>query len=175
MFARFNIQSTPFLLFLNPDGTALDWIAGYKGGPEAFHRSILDLLAGKETVASLEALTAREPANPEPVIKLAGKYQKRNDRDKALELSLKARDLSAKSGRTMRLENGATVSCSEMAEYQYARTFMVTFGLMNHQPLRKFIDSHPESPLAREAYLDLGRMFSCPTQGCRSAKSLNVA
>jgi hypothetical protein len=96
---------------------------------------------GKDTAAALEGLHAREPGNPEPLLKLAGKYQERQDREKALALSQKALALDPKGTRMMRRENGEVVSFKEMAEYQYARTFMVTFGLMDHKHLRNFIEN----------------------------------
>jgi len=158
---KFGVKSTPFLLFFNPDGTELDWIAGYSGIPENFHKQVLAILAGTETVASLESLHAREPDNPEPVIKLAGKYQARQDRDKALALSKEAMSLAAKGNRTMRLENGEVVSCAEMAEYQYARTYMVTYGIIEHRYLRDFIAKFPSSYLVKDAFRDLfGLLFT---------------
>ena len=65
----------------------------------------------------------------------------------------------------MRRENGEVVSSKEMAEYQYARTFMVTFGLMDHQHLRDFIKKYPSSPLVRDAYLDVLRMLFIGEEG----------
>ncbi len=122
-------------------------------------------MEGKDTAAALEGLHAREPGNPEPLIKLAGKYQERQDREKALELSQKALALDPKGTRMMRRENGEVVSFKEMAEYQYARTFMVTFGLMDHQHLRDFIKKYPSSPLVRDAYLDVLRMLFIGEEG----------
>jgi len=55
----------------------------------------------------------------------------------------------------MRRENGEVVSCGEMAEFQYARTFMVTFGSIEPRRFDEFIKKHPSSRLIKDAYLEM--------------------
>jgi hypothetical protein len=91
------------------------------------------------------------------------KYQERQDRAKALEILAKAKSIAGT--RTMRRENGEVVPCVEMADYQIARTYVATPGLIESQRALDFIRTHPQSPLARDAYLDLGRMFFTGDEG----------
>jgi len=155
LYKQFNVQSTPFLLFYGPDGSEIDWIAGYTGSPEKFHLKILKILSGTDTAESLSRLHAKEPRNPEPLIKLGLKYQERQDRNKALEIFQKAAALDPAGKILMRRENGEIVSCGEMAEFQYARTFMVTFGSIEPRRFEEFIKKHPSSRLVRDAYLEM--------------------
>ncbi|MCX6563399.1 MAG: hypothetical protein NTU60_07310 [Candidatus Aminicenantes bacterium] len=127
------------------------------GPPEKFHQKILKVLSGTDTIAALTGPQSQGGRNPEALIKLGIKYQERQDRDKALELFQRAASLDPGKKIMMRRENGERVSCAEMADYQYARTFMVTFGVMDHRRLLEFVDKHPSSPLVRDAYLDLTR------------------
>lgn len=114
---------------------------------------------------SLTQQRIREPRNPEVLIKLGLKYQERQDRNKALELFQQARALDPDGKIMMRRENGELVSCGEMAEFQYARTFMVTFGMIEYRRLDEFIKKHPSSRLARDAYLEIMRGYYMDEEG----------
>ncbi|MGD0781785.1 MAG: hypothetical protein ABSA30_02880 [Candidatus Aminicenantales bacterium] len=46
-----------------------------------------------------------------------------------------------------------------MAEFQIARTFVVTWGTIEPERIKEYIRSHPASPLLREAYLEEGRFL----------------
>ena len=155
------------MIFLGADGSELDWISGYTGPPEKFHQKILDVVAGKNTVAADSRLHDLKPNEPEPLIRLGIKFQERQNRPKALELFQQAAALDPGGKIMMRRENGETVSCGEMADYQYARTFMVTFGVMGYQRLDEFIGKHPASPLVRDAYLDKMRVYFTEEDGER--------
>jgi tetratricopeptide (TPR) repeat protein len=98
---------------------------------------------------------SREARNPESLIKLGIKYQERQDRDKALELFQRAAAMDPDGKIMMRRENGEIFSCLEMADFQYARTFMVTFGTIEHKRLDAFIKKHPSSSLVRDAFLEM--------------------
>ncbi|MCJ7565490.1 MAG: hypothetical protein MUP52_13005, partial [Candidatus Aminicenantes bacterium] len=83
------------------------------------------------------------------------KYQVRQQREKALPLFKEAASLDPESKIMMRRENGEEVSCREMADYQYARTFLVTWGTIEPDHLEKFVRDHPSGRLTKDAYLDL--------------------
>jgi tetratricopeptide (TPR) repeat protein len=115
------------------------------------------VLGGKNTVGDLERRRARDPQNAEVLIRLGIKYQERQLREQALALFKEAAAADPTGRAPMPLDSGGTVSCLEMANYQYARTFVVTWGLINPRPIREFVRTHPNSPLLREAYLDAVR------------------
>ena len=153
-------------MFYGPDGTELDWIAGYSGTPEKFHQKILKVLGGTDTASSCLVLSAKEPRNPEPLIKLGLKYQEKQDRSKALEILDKAAALDPGGKIMMRRDNGEVVSCREMAEFQYARTFLVTFGMIDPRPLEEFVRKHPASVLVKDAYLEMtSRLYYTDEEG----------
>jgi len=116
-------------------------------------------------VAALVGSQSQGARNPEALIKLGIKYQERQNRDKALELFQQAASLDSGKKIMMRRENGELVSCAEMADYQYARTFMVTFGMMEHHRLEEFVKKYPSSPLVRDAYLDMMRVYFTEEDG----------
>jgi len=145
---------------MNADRTVIDWIAGYLPPAEKWHHKILAVLAGKDTVQELSERLAREPKNPEIRIKLGLKYQARYLRKIALPLFKEAAALDPKGTIMMKLDDGEDVSCREMADYQYARTFLVTWGTIEPEHLEKFVRDYPSGRLADEAYMDLTRMTS---------------
>jgi len=155
--ARFRVRSTPFLLFLDGDGAEIDWIAGYAPPPEALRRKILRILSGRDTAKSLTDRLAKEPRSSEALIRLGMKYQERQNRPKALELFDVAAALDPKRTIFMTTDAGDRVSCREMAEFQRARSYVATWGSMQPQRLEAFVASHPNSPLARQAYLEVSR------------------
>lgn len=85
------------------------------------------------------------------------KYQARNERDKALKLFEEATALDPDGTKKVVRESGETVSCRDLAEFRHAQTFVTTFGLYDFDALREFIDTHPLSPLLKDAYKELSR------------------
>jgi Flp pilus assembly protein TadD len=112
---------------------------------------------GRDTVRALKGRLKAEPKNPEVRLKLARKHQERHQREEALSLLREAASLDPKGIIKTRADDGASVSCREMAEFQIARTYVVTWGTFESDWMRQFIRSHPASPLLREAYLQAGR------------------
>lgn len=135
------------------DRTVIDWIAGYLPPVEKWHRQILAVLSGKNTFKSLSEQIRLEPKNPEIKIKLGMKYQTRHLRQIALPIFKEAASLDPEGKIMMKLDSGEEVSCREMADYQYARTFMVTDGTIEPEHLEKFVRDYPLGRLAGEAYL----------------------
>lgn len=142
---------------MNSDRTVIDWIAGYLPPAEKWHRQVLAVLSGKDTVQALSERMRREPRNPEVKIKLGIKYQGRYLRDIALPLFQEAAALDPQGKIMMKRDDGEEVSCREMADYQYARTFLVTWGTIEPEHLEKFVRDYPSGRLTGDAYMDLTR------------------
>ncbi len=159
MVKRFGVRSTPFLLFLDGDGREIDWVAGYEPPPRKLLTKLRDILRGVDTVSALVAATGRDPRDPAPLIKLGLKFQDRQQREKALKVFEEAISLDSDGSRTFKREMGEIVSCRELAEFQHARTFIATYGLMDLDPLKRFIRGHPTSTLLKEAYVELSRFY----------------
>ncbi len=123
---------------------------------------------GRDTVRDLQRRIQAEPKNPEIRLKLGRKYQERYDREHALPLFLEAASLDPKRDILTRTDDGALVSCRDMAEYQHARTFIVTWGTIEPKRMRDFISTHPTSPLLRDAWLDACRFMDLSDAGERA-------
>jgi tetratricopeptide (TPR) repeat protein len=145
---------------LGPDGKEIDWIAGYTPPPEKFQAQILCIIQGIDTLPSLEIAQIQDPKNPEPLIKLGLKYQKRHHREKALECFKEAALLDPEGKKTMRRDTGEIVSCKEMADFQYAKTHVVTFGLIDIDKVKAYIKNYSSGQLLKEAYLEISRFQS---------------
>ncbi|MCJ7580083.1 MAG: hypothetical protein MUP98_06060 [Candidatus Aminicenantes bacterium] len=52
------------------------------------------------------------------------------------------------------------VSCKEMADFQYAMTFVVTFGPIDIDKVKAYIKNYPSGKLLKEAYLEISRFYS---------------
>jgi tetratricopeptide (TPR) repeat protein len=157
LYKKFNIQSTPFLLFLGPDGKEVDWIAGYTPPPEKLQDRMFRILKGVDTLPSLARIQCEDPENPEPLIKLGIKYQEHQYREKALECFKEAAALDPDGAKMMKRDTGEMISCKEMADYQFARTFAVTFGLIDVEAAHAYIRNYPSGQLLKEAYLEVSR------------------
>jgi tetratricopeptide (TPR) repeat protein len=147
------------MLVLDGNGKEIDWIAGYQPPPEKLLKRIQTILAGIDTVPALEKARAKDPKDPEPLIKLGLKFQARQDRAKALRLFREAATLDPDGMKTLVRESGETVSCRELAEFHHAQTFVTTFGLYDIDAVRDFIRAHPSSPLLKEAYTAISRFY----------------
>jgi tetratricopeptide (TPR) repeat protein len=144
---------------LGPDGKEVDWIPGYTPPPEKLRTRILRILQGIDTLPSLAIVRTQDPKNPEPLIKLGLKYQGRQYRDKALECFKEAAALDPDGKKMMKRDTGEMVSCKEMADYQYGRTFVVTFGLIDVDAAKAYIRNYPSGQFLKEAYLEVSRFY----------------
>jgi len=145
---------------LGPEGKEIDWIAGYTPPPEKFQTQIHRIIQGIDTLPSLDIEQIQDPKNPEPLIKLGLKYQKRHHREKALECFKAASELDSEGKKMMRRDTGEIVSCKEMADFQYAMTFVVTWGLIDIDKVKAYIKNYSSGQLLKEAYLEISRFQS---------------
>lgn len=153
----YGVSSTPFVLILDADGVERDWLAGYVPPAEKYMEQFRKTVEGRDTVRELKRRLKAEPKNPEVRIKLGRKHQERHQRDEALSLFREAANLDPNGTLRTRTDDGTSVSCRDMAEFQIARTYAVTWGTIEPERMKEYIRSHPASPLLREAYLQAGR------------------
>ncbi|MCX6559041.1 MAG: hypothetical protein NTZ26_00875, partial [Candidatus Aminicenantes bacterium] len=130
-------------MILDPDGVERDWKAGYLPPAEDFMAWLQSAVDGRLTVRDLRRRIQAEPKNPEVRILLGRKHQERHQRDEALALFREAAALDPKGVLMTRTGDGAVVSCRELAEFETARTYTVTWGTMERDWMPKFIKSHP--------------------------------
>ncbi len=138
-------------MVLASDGSEVDWRVGYGPPPDKFLESIEKMLKGIDTYKSLSEKYAKEPKNVEVVFKLARKYDRRYDVEKALELYEKvlAIDPEGKMGTTDYREE--KVSFTEYAEFSIG-TIKVYSRKSDPEPLKAFVKKYPESKMLKSAY-----------------------
>jgi len=150
-FKRFGIRATPTTLMLDKDGSEYDWHVGYGPPPEKFLESIEKSVKGIDTFKALSEAYAKDSENVETVFKLAQKYDRKYELDKAKELYQKVLTLDpdGKKGTTDYQEEKVTFT--EYAEFSMGD--MAIFAReMNPEPLKAFIAKYPESPLMKTSY-----------------------
>lgn len=150
-FKRFGIRATPTTLMLDKDGSDYDWHVGYGPPPEKFLETIEKSVKGIDTFKSISEAYAKDPENVEMVFKLARKYDRKYDEEKATELyqEVLVLDPDGKKGTTDYQEEKVTFT--EYAEFSLGA--MAAFSReMDPEPLKAFIAKYPESPLMKSAY-----------------------
>lgn len=168
-FKRFGIRATPTTLMLDKDGSEYDWHVGYGPPPEKFLETIEKSVKGIDTFKAISEAYAKDPENVEMVFKLAQKYDRKYDEEKAKELyqEVLALDPDGKKGTTDYQEEKVTFT--EYTEFSlgsmsaYARE-------MDPEPLKAFIAKYPESPLMKSAFQRLSYYF-----GMRAPKEESTA
>ncbi len=155
-FKRFNVRATPTIMVLAGDGSEVDWHVGYGPPPDKFLERIEKTLKGIDTFKSLSERYGKEPKNAEIVFKLARKYDRRYNQEKALELyqEVLAIDPEGKMGTTDYGEEKVTYT--EYAEFSIG-TMKVYSRKSDPEPIKTFIKKYPESKMLKSAY---GRLSS---------------
>ena len=158
VYKRFNIRATPTTLMLDKDGSEYDWHVGYGPPPEKFLETIEKSVKGIDTFKTISEAFAKDPKNVETVFKLARKYDRKYDQEKAKELYKKvlALDPDGKKGTTDYQEEKVTFT--EYAEFSIGA--MSAFARnMDPGPLQAFIKKYPESPLMKSAFQRLSSYY----------------
>ncbi len=138
-------------MILDNDGSEYDWHVGYGPPPEKFLESIEKSVEGVDTFKAISQAYAEDPKNVETVFKLARKYDRRYEEEKAKELynEVLALDPDGKKGMTDYQDEKVTFT--EYAEYSIGA--MAVFARqMDPEPLKTFITKYSESPLLKSAY-----------------------
>lgn len=158
VYKRFNIRATPTTLILDKDGSEYDWHVGYGPPPEKFLETIEKSVKGIDTFKAISEAYAKDPKNVEVVFKLARKYDRKYEQEKAVELykEVLALDPDGKKGTTDYQEKKVTFT--EYAEFSIGA--MQAFARkMDPEPLKTFIKKYPESPLMKSAYQRLSYYY----------------
>jgi tetratricopeptide (TPR) repeat protein len=138
-------------MMLDSDGSEYDWHVGYGPPPEKFLETIEKSVKGIDTFKAISQAYAKDPKNVEAVFKLARKYDRRYDEEKAKELykEVLALDPDGKKGTTDYQDKKVTFT--EYAEYSIGAMSVFT-RQMDPEPLKMFIAKYTESPLLKSAY-----------------------
>ena len=146
-------------MVLDGDGSEVDWIVGYGPPPEKLIEKLEKIIKGIDTFKSFSEAYAKDPKNVETVFKLAQKYDRRYDEEKATEMykEVLALDPDGKKGMTDYEEQ--KVSFTEYAEYSLG-ALQAMSREMNPKPLEHFIQKYPETPLLKSAYQRLSYYYS---------------
>jgi tetratricopeptide (TPR) repeat protein len=136
---------------IGSDGSEVDWHVGYSPPPDNFLDKLEQTLKGIDTFKSLSEKYAKEPKNVEVVFKLARKYDRKYDQEKAIELyqEVLTIDPEGKMGTTDYREEKVTYT--EYAEFSIG-TMKVYSSKSDPEPIKAFIKKHPESKLLKSAY-----------------------
>ena len=152
LYKRFSIRATPTVLLVGNDGSEIDWLVGYGPPPEEYLEKLEKSVKGIDTFKSLSDRYAREPNNVEAVLKLAQKWDRRYNEEKALEMFNKviALDPEGKMGTTEYRDKKITFT--ELAEFSIGRLAFYS-RKRNAEPLKTFIKKYPESKILKDAYM----------------------
>ncbi len=134
------------------DSSEIDWLVGYGPPPEEYLEKLEKSVKGVDTFKSLSDKYAREPNNVETVLKLAQKWDKRYNEEKALEMFKKilALDPEGKMGTTEYRKEKVTYT--ELAEFSIGRLAFYS-RKRNPEPLKTFIKKYPNSKILKDAFM----------------------
>jgi tetratricopeptide (TPR) repeat protein len=143
---------------IGSDGSEVDWHVGYSPPADKILEKLEQTVKGIDTFKSLSETYAKKPKNVEVVFKLAQKYDRRYDQEKALELYQKviAIDPEGKMGTTDYREEKVTYT--EYAEFSIG-TMKVKSRKSDPEPIKAFIKRHPESKMLKSAYGSLSYYY----------------
>ena len=161
IFKRFKVNATPTVMFVDGEGSEVDWQVGYGPPPEKFHGKVENAANGIDTFKSLSALYAQAPKKLDIVYKLAKKYDDRNsaqDKAKALYGEVIALDPDGKLGMTETWD-GEKVSYTEMSEFALGQMAIFSWGKQDPAPMKAFVAKYPQSKLLENAYQYMGYFY----------------
>lgn len=170
---KYSVHSYPTILLLKSDGTEIDRVVGYLRAP-AFMKQVEDYLAGRSTIAAMEADAAAKPNDPEVTYNLAEKYFGHGLYDKAEPTYLKLIEIDPKNASGMVDDALYTVARMHRKTKDYANTRKYAQMILDRYPTSDmFLPAHLEIAgswkrqgdltTARRLYLDYAKQF--PTDG----------
>jgi TolA-binding protein len=148
--AHYHVSGYPTVLVLNEKGDEIDRVVGYARAPQ-FIAQIQDVLAGKNTLASILAQESAHQNDPEFTYKLAESLNNHGRTDEARDHYLKFVSMDPKnvSGYT----DDAYYSLARMArkqkDYASDRTYAQTI-----------VEKYPKSDMFRSGILEVGQSYS---------------
>jgi TolA-binding protein len=148
--AHYHVSGYPTVLVLNEKGDEIDRVVGYARAPQ-FIAQIEDVLAGRNTLASILAQEPAHTNDPEFTYKLAESLNNHGRLDEARDHYLKFVSMDPKNGSGY--TDDAYYSLARMArkrkDYASDRTFAQTI-----------VDKYPQSDMWRPAILEVGQSYS---------------
>lgn len=79
---QFGVKAMPTMVLCKPDGTEIDRFLGFRPAEE-FLATVIDYVAGRNTLADLQARVAASPDDPALLGRLGAKYSERGEADPA--------------------------------------------------------------------------------------------
>jgi len=159
MFLKFGIRGTPTVLFLDPDGSEVDWIVGYGPPVEKYQDQVNKVLAGVDTIKSLNEQYAKDPKSIEVIFKMAGKYERRGNTEKATEFYKQVIALDPEGKKGMTEFQNEKVSYTQSAEFNLA-----TMAMSKRPPdvslFQALIKKYHDSPMVKQAYTRLSSYYT---------------
>ena len=158
IFDKFGIRGTPTVLFLDPDGSEVDWIVGYGPPAEKYQDQVNKALAGVDTIKSLNEQYAKDPKSIEVIFKMAGKYERRGNTEKATEFYTQVIAVDPEG------KKGMTEVQNEKVSYTQAAEFNLAGMAMSKRPpdaslFQAFIKKYSDSPMVKQAYMRLSSYY----------------
>ena len=143
--SKYHVGSYPTILLLRKDGTEVDRIVGYYRAPE-FMKQVDDYLAGRNTLATMEAEAATKGNDPAFISDLADKYYGHGRYPEAEAAYLKFVELDAKN---------ATGEADD-ALFSLARLQRKSKDFVKARKYAQMIlDRYPTSDMFRPAHLEI--------------------
>lgn len=143
--AHYRARVYPTVMLLTKDGTEIDRLVGYSRAPE-FMKQVDDYLAGKNTLASLEAEAATKGSDPEFAARLAEKYYYHGLFDQAKAQYTKLIELDPKNQSGQVDDALYTLARMSRKNKDYAGDRMYA---------QQIVDRFPESDMFRPALLEI--------------------
>jgi len=159
MFLKFGIRGTPTVLFLDPDGSEVDWIVGYRPPAEKYQDQVNKVLVGVDTIKSLSEQYAKDPKSIEVIFKMAGKYERRGNTEKATEFYKQVIALDPEGKKGMTEVQNEKVSYTQSAEFNLA-----AMAMSKRPPdaslFQAFIKKYPDGPMVKQAYMRMSSYYT---------------
>jgi TolA-binding protein len=148
--AHYRVSGYPTVLVLNEKGEEIDRVVGYARAPQ-FIAQIQDVLAGRNTLASILAQEPAHQNDPEFTYKLAESLNNHGRRDEARDHYLKFVSMDPKN--VSSYTDDAYYSLARMARKQkdYAS---------DRKYAQTILDKYPDSDMMRPAFLEVGQSYS---------------
>lgn len=159
MFDKFGIRGTPTVLFLDPDGSEVDWIVGYGPPAEKYQDQVNKVLAGVDTIKSLSEQYAKDPKSIEVIFKMAGKYDRRGNTEKATEFYKQVIALDPEGKKGMTEVQNEKVSYTQSAEFNLG-AMAISKRPPDASLFQAFIKKYPDSPMVKQAYTRLSSYYT---------------
>jgi tetratricopeptide (TPR) repeat protein len=150
---KFDIQGTPTVVLIKPDGEELDRINGFDEADE-FVGAVKEYLAGNNLLSSFIAAAKENPEDIKANFDLAKKYASRWEDDKAYPYYAKTLELDPDDTKGFRLEATFNVAINKIRSRENP----------NPEPLKQFIAENTNDEYMLNSYSSLARYYQTHEQ-----------